>query len=221
MLLHRFEHVAEAAEHIWPDRLALERAGPHPRDAALVGGDAKVVGPEHHEALDQPAIGDHGALQPRQRLGAVGFLDDIGRLRRRLRRLHRFRRSHRRVGIRGLHGGGFTGDVRSNFHHRCAGFSGGVARLHDLELIGEHGLCQCRRGLQPGHLEQPAIGTAQFRLDEAARVGSRIDEIARRAAARTEAKAIERDKGCLRIAGHRIFSLGFLVRLNWAYDAFR
>jgi len=52
MLLHRLEHVAEAAEHMRADRLALERARPHPGQPALVGGDAKMVGPEHHEALD-------------------------------------------------------------------------------------------------------------------------------------------------------------------------
>src|SRR5258708_22175625 len=31
MLLARLEHVAETSEHMGPNRLALERAGPHPR----------------------------------------------------------------------------------------------------------------------------------------------------------------------------------------------
>ena len=43
-----------------------------------------MIGPEHHQPFDESAIGDHGALQPRQRLGAKGFLDDVERLRRRL-----------------------------------------------------------------------------------------------------------------------------------------
>ena len=92
MLLDRLQHVAETAEHMGPDRLALERAGPDPRQLALVGGDAEMIGPEHHQPLDESAIGDHRALQPRQRFGAEGFLDDVERLRRGLGGvgLHRF-----------------------------------------------------------------------------------------------------------------------------------
>src|SRR3954454_22818040 len=47
MLLDGFQHVAEPAEHMGPDRLALECAGPHPRQPGFVGGNAKMVGPEH------------------------------------------------------------------------------------------------------------------------------------------------------------------------------
>ena len=88
-----------------------------------------------------------------------------------------------------------------------ADFGGGIARLLDLELIGEHRPAQRRRRLQTRHFEQHAVGTAEFGLDKAAGIGRRIDEIARRAAARAESEAIERDQGSLRIAGHRI-SLG-------------
>ena len=84
MLLDRLQHVAETPEHVGPDRLALERARPHPRQPALVGGNAEMVGPERHQPLGEAAIRDHGALQPRQRLGAIGFLNDVERLRRRL-----------------------------------------------------------------------------------------------------------------------------------------
>src|SRR5258705_7912043 len=62
MLLDRLEHVAEASEYMGPDRLALERAGPHPRQLAFVGGNAEVVGPERHQPLDETAIGDHCTL---------------------------------------------------------------------------------------------------------------------------------------------------------------
>ena len=85
-----------------------------------------------------------------------------------------------------------------------ARFGGGVARLLDLELIVEHRLAERRRRLQAGHFEQHAVGAEQFGLDEAARIGGGIDEIAGRAAARAETEAIERNQGCLRIAGHRI-----------------
>ncbi len=101
MLLDRLQHVAETPEHVRPDRLALERAGPHPRRPALVGGDAEMIGPEHHQPLGKSAIGHDGPLQPRQRFGAKGFLDDVERCRWRLWRIrtHRFSRRHGRVGV--------------------------------------------------------------------------------------------------------------------------
>ena len=101
MLLDRLQHVAETPEHIGADRLALERAGPHPRRPALVGGDAEMIGPEHHQPFDESAIGDDGPLQPRQRFGAKGFLDDVERCRWRLWRIgpHRLGGRHRRIGI--------------------------------------------------------------------------------------------------------------------------
>ncbi len=92
---------------------------------------------------------------------------------------------------------------------------GGVAGLLNLELIVEHGLAERRRRLQSRHFEQHAIGTGEFGLDEAARIGGRIEKIAGRPAARAQSEAIERNKGCLRIAGHRI-SLEILSR---AYSA--
>jgi hypothetical protein len=102
MLLDRLQHVGKAPKHVRPDRLALERAGPHPRQPALVGGDAEMIGPEHHQPFGETAIGHDTALQSRQRLGAEGFLDDVERLRWRLGGigLHRFGRHHRGVGVR-------------------------------------------------------------------------------------------------------------------------
>ena len=231
-----------------PDRLALERTGPHPRQPALVGGDTKMVGPERHQPLGKSAIGNGGALQPRQRLAAEGFLDDVQllrRLRRRGVRLHRFGRGHRRIGVglfRRVHRLRFSGNIRlsGNIHgdivkreisplrlgvrggrrrrrvrrrQRSAGFRGGIAGLLDLELIGEHHLSQRRRRQQAGHFEQHATGAAQFGFDKAARIGGGIEQIARRAAARAKAEAIERDKTGLRIAGHRIS----LVRRGGVY----
>ena len=81
-------------------------------------------------------------------------------------------------------------------------FRSRLTRELDLLLIFERGPRQRGRRLQPGHFEQHAARTAQLGLDEAARVGRRVDEIARRAAARAESKAVERDKRGLRIAGH-------------------
>ncbi len=83
MLLDRLQHLGKAPEHVRADRLALERAGPHPRQLALVCGDAEMIGPEHDQTLGEAAIDHHGALQPRQRLGAKGLLDHVEGLRRR------------------------------------------------------------------------------------------------------------------------------------------
>ncbi len=229
MLLDRLQHVGEAPEHVRPDRLAFERARPHPRQRALVGGDAEMIGPEHHQPFGETAIGDGRALQPRQRLGAKRLLDDVERLRRRLcrTRLHRLGRRHRGIGITvlgGLHSRILGRDVLGNAGQRKVSplharirrrraFSGGcrrarlrrrVAGLLDLELIVEHRLAQRRGRRQAGHFEQHAVGTGKFGLDEAARIGGGVDEIAGRAAAGAEAEAIERNEGCLRIAGHRI-----------------
>ena len=72
-------------------------------------------------------------------------------------------------------------------------FRRGVARLLDLELIVEHRLAERRRRQQSGHFEQHAVGAAKLGLDEAARIGGGIDEIARCAAARAKSEAIERN----------------------------
>ena len=53
--------------------------------------------------------------------------------------------------------------------------------------------------------QQHAVGAGQLGLDKTARVGGGIDEITRRAAARTKSEAIERDQSGLQIAGHRGF----------------
>ena len=147
--------------------------------------------------------------------GALGCIASVGGHRRVgaavFRRLHRRRFSrHRpmrdaverkvsplRLGIRRRR-------RRTGLGRRRARFRGGLARLLDLELIGEHRLRQRRGRQQSGHFEQHAVGAAQFGFDEAARIGGRIDEIARRAAARAKSEAIERDQSGLRIAGHRI-----------------
>jgi hypothetical protein len=251
MLLDRLDHVCEASEHIGPDRLALERAGPHPRQFALVGGDAEMVGPERHQPLEETAFGDHRALQPRQGLGAVGLLDDVERrLRRRLcsvglhrvglhgARLHRVVGLHRRVGVfRRLRRGVFSGDVhrdgverkiarwrlglrcalrRRGLRCRRAGLRCRGARLLHLQLISEHRVGQGRGRLQSAHLQQHTVGAVQFGFDKTTRIGRRIDEIARGAAAPAKSEAIERDKCGLRIAGHRM-SLCAFPGLSGAY----
>ncbi|MGY4482675.1 hypothetical protein ACVWWR_001866 [Bradyrhizobium sp. LM3.2] len=187
-----------------------------------------MVGPEHHQPLGEAALDQRRALQPRQRLGAKGLLDDIERLRsgpydRRCRRvrLHGAWLRHivgrlvvSRLGFRHLAGNLGRDCIQREIATqsrlligrrlgRRAGFGGGLARLLDLVLIGEHGLSELRRGLQPWRLQQYAIGAAQFRLDEPARIRGRVDEIAGRAAAGAEAETVERNQGGLRIAGHR------------------
>ena len=52
MALDREQHVAEAAEHMRADRLALERAGDRPH-AGLVGRHAEMVRPEPDQPLDE------------------------------------------------------------------------------------------------------------------------------------------------------------------------
>jgi hypothetical protein len=68
--------------------------------------------------------------------------------------------------------------------------------------------------LQPGNFKQHAVGAGEFGLDEAARIGRRIDEITGRAAARAKPETIERDKGVLRIAGHRVYLWAFSFALR-------
>ncbi|MEY9470200.1 hypothetical protein ABH992_002599 [Bradyrhizobium yuanmingense] len=118
MLLDRPQHVGEAPEHVRPDRLALERPGPDPRQLALAGGDAEMIGPERDQALGEAAFGERGALQPRQRLGAKGFLNDVERLRRWL-------------------GGGLRGHVRLH----GLGPNGVLGGLCIGHLAGD--LCRC------------------------------------------------------------------------------
>ena len=172
-----------------------------------------------------PTFGDHRALQPRQRLGAVGFLDDVERLVRRLCGIGRDRTwLHRTWAHRiGLHRLGSVASMpwRQPFPASPrppgvggTGFRGCLARGLCLRLIGEHGLRQRRRRLQSRQFERNRVGAIEFGLDEAARIGGRVDKIARSAAARTEAEAIERNQGCLRIAGHRSHPPG----LNWSFQ---
>jgi len=52
MLLDGLQHVGEAAEHMRPDRLALEAAR-NPPHLALGDRDREMVRPEHHQPLDQ------------------------------------------------------------------------------------------------------------------------------------------------------------------------
>src|SRR5262249_60403783 len=54
MGLDREQHVGEPAEHMRPDRLALEGAGDCPH---LVGRDAEMVRPEPYQPLDEPGLG--------------------------------------------------------------------------------------------------------------------------------------------------------------------
>jgi hypothetical protein len=74
-----------------------------------------------------------------------------------------------------------------------------------LVLKGEHRLGQCRRRLQSRQFEPNGVGTVEFGPDKAARIGGRIEEIARGAAARAKSETIERHQRCVRIAGHGNF----------------
>jgi hypothetical protein len=81
-----------------------------------------------------------------------------------------------------------------------------AARLRAAwRLPWRHGGGQRRGRLQPGHLKRDAVTTIQLGLDEAARIGGRVDQIARCAAPRAKSEAVERNQGRLRIAGHRVF----------------
>ena len=73
MALDREQHVAEAAEHMGADRLALERAGDRPH-LRLVGGDAEMVRPEPDEPLDKSDLGRERGVEPRLGFGEVELL---------------------------------------------------------------------------------------------------------------------------------------------------
>ena len=157
------------------------------------------------------AIGPHGLGG---RHGRVAIFRRLGRLRLRLFGRH-------------IHGDAVERKVpplpfgvrrRLTFGgRRRGGLGGGVARLLNPELIVEHRLAERRRRLQSRHFEQHAVGTGEFGLDEAARIGRRIEEIAGCPAARAQSEAMERNKGCLRIAGHRI-SLDISIGISPAYN---
>ena len=73
------------------------------------------------------------------------------------------------------------------------------------ELLGPARKAQCRvprRRLQSRQFEPDGVGTIELRLDEAARIGGRIGEITRGAAARAKSETIERHQRASRIAGH-------------------
>ena len=55
MLLHREQQVREVAEHVRPDRFALERAG-EPEHRDLVDGHREVIRPELRQPLDERPI---------------------------------------------------------------------------------------------------------------------------------------------------------------------
>ena len=55
MLLDGDQHVGETAQHVRADRLALVGAG-HAAHGTLVGRDAKMIGPEHHEPFEEGSV---------------------------------------------------------------------------------------------------------------------------------------------------------------------
>ena len=65
MLLDRLQHVAEAAEHMRPDRLALERAA-EPGNRAALDRDGEMVGPE-----DNKPLGERGSAIDRACMRAI------------------------------------------------------------------------------------------------------------------------------------------------------
>ena len=79
MTLDGDQQVGEVAEHMRADRLALESAD---HGDVLVGRNAKVVGPEPHQAFDEADLGLGGGL-----IAGGGFvLENLLRQRRSRRR---------------------------------------------------------------------------------------------------------------------------------------
>ena len=65
MAFDREQHVAEAAEHMRADRLALVAAG---HRLNLVGRDAEMVRPEPHQPLGKADLGADRGVDARLRL---------------------------------------------------------------------------------------------------------------------------------------------------------
>src|SRR5258705_2638023 len=73
MALDREQHVAETAEHMTADRLALKRAGNRPH-LALVGGNTEVVRPEPDQALGKSGLGRERGVEARLRFRQISLL---------------------------------------------------------------------------------------------------------------------------------------------------
>ncbi len=82
MALDGQQQVAEVAEHVRPDDLALETAG-EPAEKLLVDRDREVIGPELREAFDERPLGAHRLAQTR---GHFAHVDGPQELRQFLRR---------------------------------------------------------------------------------------------------------------------------------------
>jgi len=188
MMFDGQQHVGKAAEHVRPDRLALVGAG----DAAhrsLVGRDAEMVGPEHHEPLEESGIRGR-----RVTAASGGFLDervaaDFCGLRR--RRCGAGGRGGRwRRGLLGRRGHGpptrsIAGlrwcAFRSATPHQRARFAGGNPR-QSLPALGFRPLGVHRRGkgdmagLEPRSVDADAAGLGQRLQDVPARVADDAPE---------------------------------------------
>lgn len=107
MALGRQHHVDELTEHVRTDRLALIGAR-HALD--LVGGDAKVIGPEPHQPLDEADLGAERGFDAELRFLQIdrpaGIGDGFGGHLLR-RRAHARRRPLRHRGRIGHFGGSF------------------------------------------------------------------------------------------------------------------
>ena len=76
MALDRKQHVGEAAEHVRPDRLALERTG-KAADEGAARRHREVVAPELHEPLDIGPLARSGGAQPCLDLGEIDRVDAL------------------------------------------------------------------------------------------------------------------------------------------------
>ena len=92
MHLDRAQHVGETAQHMRADRLALERPGEHAQRVALARRDGEMIGPEHHEPLEQPVVRCRETAEARRGLGPEQR--DLGRRRGRLHRSLHGRSGH-------------------------------------------------------------------------------------------------------------------------------
>ena len=74
--LDREQQLAEVAEHVRPDGLALEAAG-EAAEQLLVDRDREVIGPELRQPLEERPLGRDRGGQPRGRFGNVDWLEKL------------------------------------------------------------------------------------------------------------------------------------------------
>ena len=171
MLLDGDQHVGETAQHVRADRLALVGTG-HAAHGALVGRDAKVIGPEHHEPFEEGSVRGRGMVEARESLLLKCLPPDasglLGRWRRRLRLRH----------VGGCFGylAGFALELRLWFLRRLR--IGGLGRSHHLGALGLFLLALRRERRGKGHVtgfkcsiaDRRGVGAGQRLQHKSARI---------------------------------------------------